>query len=250
MNARMLLACLLSAVAGALAMYVVQRDSPSVSADERYYRVPGDVNGDGNLNIADPMFLLNYIFAFGPAPVPCEPCLQCPECPEVALAPVLTTGQTKCFNAVGAEIQCDDPGFPRQDGAIRAGLPWSYRDNGDGTITDNVTSLTWTKAPLDGVTWQGALEHCSTLTLGGESDWRLPNVNELLTITHYSANPVAPGPPFAIESTSWIIWTSTTYAFPAQRDLAWAVVFSSGRVDQFEKESEASCLAVRGGLPQ
>jgi hypothetical protein len=30
---------------------------------------PGDVNGDGQVNVADVFYLINYLFAGGPAPV-------------------------------------------------------------------------------------------------------------------------------------------------------------------------------------
>ena len=30
--------------------------------------------------------------------------------------------------------------------------------------------------------WMGAIEYCETLELGGETDWRMPNINELLFI--------------------------------------------------------------------
>ncbi|MBN1420630.1 MAG: DUF1566 domain-containing protein [Planctomycetes bacterium] len=41
-------------------------------ADEpRYYTVPGDVNGDGSLDIGDAVHLLNYLFAEGEAPAVC-----------------------------------------------------------------------------------------------------------------------------------------------------------------------------------
>jgi hypothetical protein len=50
---------------------------------------------------------------------------------------------------------CSPPAFPAtgqtasyaagDDGAIKAGAPLSYTDNGDGTITDNNTKLMWEK---------------------------------------------------------------------------------------------------------
>jgi len=38
--------------------------------------IPGDVNGDGRLDLGDPVSLLNHMFAGGPAPAPClgAPC--------------------------------------------------------------------------------------------------------------------------------------------------------------------------------
>ena len=55
------------------------------------------------------------------------------------------TGQTKCYDEAGTEIPCAGTG---QDGEIQAGVAWPeprFTDNGDGTMTDNLTGLKWTK---------------------------------------------------------------------------------------------------------
>ena len=36
--------------------------------------LPGDANGDGTINITDPVYIIQYIFAGGPAPVPYAIC--------------------------------------------------------------------------------------------------------------------------------------------------------------------------------
>ncbi|MFA7289987.1 MAG: DUF1566 domain-containing protein [Melioribacteraceae bacterium] len=62
-----------------------------------------------------------------------------------------------------------------------------YRNNGGGTITDNVTGLIWSQnQSSDWMDWQEADTYCSNLTLGGYDDWRLPNVKELQSIVDYS----------------------------------------------------------------
>lgn len=45
----------------------------------------GDVNGTGSLDIADALYLLNYLFLGGPAPLP----IACPVCPAPGECPVL-----------------------------------------------------------------------------------------------------------------------------------------------------------------
>jgi hypothetical protein len=74
-----------------------------------------------------------------------------------------------------------------------------YTDNGDGTVTDNVTGLMWkhcsegqsttTTACDTGsaatYTWQGALAQAQTVNAAGfatYSDWRLPNIKELKSL--------------------------------------------------------------------
>ncbi|MEA3352399.1 MAG: DUF1566 domain-containing protein [Campylobacterota bacterium] len=66
----------------------------------------------------------------------------------------------------------------------------SFKDNGDDTITDNGTNLTWQKNDnANKVDWDGALSYCENLTLGGSSFWRLPNAKELHTIVDYTKSP-------------------------------------------------------------
>ena len=76
-----------------------------------------------------------------------------------------------------------------------------YLNNGDGTVLDLDTGLTWTRCALleggtadtsdqctgtKGVyTWAAALDACNTLDLAGRT-WRLPNIKELHSIITYS----------------------------------------------------------------
>src|SRR3989344_8150136 len=53
------------------------------------------------------------------------------------------TGQTKCYDSSGIEIDCKGTG---QDGEIQAGVAWPdtrFIDNNDGTVTDDFTGLMW-----------------------------------------------------------------------------------------------------------
>ncbi len=66
----------------------------------------------------------------------------------------------------------------------------SYTDNGDGTITDNVTGLIWQKADGGEMTIENAITYCDNLVLGGNSDWRLPTPMESFSILNLqNANP-------------------------------------------------------------
>ena len=62
----------------------------------------------------------------------------------------------------------------------------NYQNNGDGTVTDLDTGLMWTQTPGPAVTWDAAVSYAEGLTAGGFSDWRLPNVKELQTLTDYT----------------------------------------------------------------
>ncbi|MBN2120319.1 MAG: DUF1566 domain-containing protein [Candidatus Omnitrophica bacterium] len=63
---------------------------------------------------------------------------------------------------------------------------YAFKDNTDGTITDLNTNLVWKKEESPDLNWQEALKYCENLTLGGHSDWRLPNIKEIATLIDLS----------------------------------------------------------------
>ena len=79
-----------------------------------------------------------------------------------------------------------------------------FTDNGDGTVTDNLTGLIWLRnANCFGERrdWSAALSACNGLASGscgltdGSSagDWRLPSVKELHTLIHWGfSDPAVP----------------------------------------------------------
>lgn len=73
-----------------------------------------------------------------------------------------------------------------QDAQYTGNSP-SYTDNGDGTITDNVTGLVWTQeVSRFSMAWAEASSYCDTLTTGGYTDWRLPSIKELWSLRDFS----------------------------------------------------------------
>ncbi len=74
-----------------------------------------------------------------------------------------------------------------------------FHDNGDGTITDRATGLTWMQRDSghlkagpkqDGrMNWEQALGWAENLRHAGHSDWRLPSIKELQSIVDYSRSP-------------------------------------------------------------
>ena len=145
------------------------------------------------------------------------------------------TGQTTCYDTVGNEILCTGTG---QDGDIQAGVAWPnprFTDNGNGTVTDNLTGLMWTKdANPEGnpMTWHEALDYVKTVNTGGHTDWRLPNVNELESLVDYSkvGPAVLPlGNPFTNVQSYNNYWSSTNYAYVP--DCAWIVSMYDGGVN-------------------
>ena len=102
--------------------------------------------------------------------------------------PVVDTGQTSCYDDDGNEITCPEEGedFYGQD-AQYEGIQMSFQDNGDGTVTDNVTGLMWQQVPVnEGFSYDSAVAYCESLELSGYDDWRIPTTKELFSISNFS----------------------------------------------------------------
>ena len=187
---------------------------------------------------------------------------------------VAKTGQTQCWDATGTLIDCAGTG---QDGQYQAGIDpvvaptccgttnayntpaWTgvrFTDNGDGTVTDNLTALIWLKnANCYGPpNWATALSNANTLANGscGLSDgstagqWRLPNVNELHSLIDLTqSNPALPaGHPFTGVRSSFY-WTSTPVA--DSTSYAWFVFLYNGVVGDDDETMTYYVWPVRGG---
>ncbi len=135
--------------------------------------------------------------------------------------------------------------YPGDDGDLQAGLDWPdprFTDNGDGTVTDNLTHLMWMKdanigqtihdwfpwLPSDGsMMWQDALDCVAGVNEGsiaggtGYSDWRLPSAAEIESV--FNAAPCSVGMWLMdmgyFDNVSYRYWTSTTYRLST--DMAW-----------------------------
>ncbi len=169
--------------------------------------------------------------------------------------PVPGTGQDACHDAAGAPLTgCRGTG---QDGETSTGAAWPeprFRDNGDRTVTDRLTGLSWTSNadPAGGpVTWQEALDRVADMNRRkhlGHGDWRLPNVNELESLT--SMRP---------DLSAWLAsrgfdnvrkeyyWTSSSYSsYPA---CAWSVGMHGGIVTGRDKRDSGYLWPVRSAPP-
>ena len=68
-----------------------------------------------------------------------------------------------------------------QDASYTGNEP-SYTDNGDGTITDNVTGLMWERDMGTKLSFEEAFSKAEASDLGGHSDWRVPTIKELYSL--------------------------------------------------------------------
>ncbi|MDD2717370.1 MAG: DUF1566 domain-containing protein [Candidatus Wallbacteria bacterium] len=63
---------------------------------------------------------------------------------------------------------------------------YSFKDNGDGTISDLNAGLMWKKDESQELTFVEALKYCEELRLADYSDWRLPSIREIATLINLS----------------------------------------------------------------
>lgn len=100
--------------------------------------------------------------------------------------PIVGTGQIKYYNNI-SEISAPANGQPYYgQAAFYTGNISSYTDNGDGTITDNVTGLMWVKARGSLISWSDAVAGASINTTGGYTDWRMPTIKESYSLILFS----------------------------------------------------------------
>ncbi|MUU78683.1 Lcl domain-containing protein [Winogradskyella endarachnes] len=75
--------------------------------------------------------------------------------------------------------------FYGQDAHYNGNQP-SYTNNGDGTITDNITGLMWEQDMGTKITYDAAFIKASNSTLGGYNDWRVPTIKELYSLAYFT----------------------------------------------------------------
>lgn len=126
-------------------------------------------------------------------------------------------------------------------------LPVStYVDNGDGTVSNQATGLIWQKVASEtALTWKNALSYCETATTGGYSDWRLPNIRELVSLVDYTRYaPAFDTTHFSGASDAY--WSgSTRYG---HGNNGWYVNFSTGSSGYYiSKSYQGYARCVRGG---
>jgi hypothetical protein len=142
-----------------------------------------------------------------------------------ATAAPTATGNARC-------VRGDEPAIASTGNG--GAPPGRYTDNSDGTVSDALTGLTWQQAVADHLTGcagnnpctqAAAVAYCSALSLGGNTDWRLPAVSELLTLVAPTLYPAID--PTVFPNTSWTkFWSASAYAGTA--GFGWYVNFSNG----------------------
>jgi hypothetical protein len=137
--------------------------------------------------------------------------------------PIVDTGQTACYDNNSA-IACPAAGEPfyGQDAHVAGNAP-SYTNNGDGTVTDDVTGIMWQQSPdTDGdgdinaddkFIQADAVGYCEALTLAGYDDWQLPSVKQLYSLIDFRGADPAPESTDTFHLTPFIDTQSFDFAY-------------------------------------
>jgi hypothetical protein len=126
-------------------------------------------------------------------------------------------------------------------------------DWSSAAVLDRETGLVWEKSPSTGTPdWFSAQSHCNALTLGNRKGWRLPTLQELVSLVdgdpaNTSSPRLPPGHPFTgVQSTqSSFYWSANTRA--VNTNSAWGVGFLNGGVVVADKSNLFFVWCVRGG---
>ncbi len=182
-----------------------------------------------------------------------------------ALSATLAGALVALADPAGADPARADP----QGGCLRSesvSLPAErFRDNGDGTVTDIASKLMWMRCSTGqrwqsqsgacvgaagAMSWREAQGHADQVNLDGRasfSDWRLPSVRELATITaRECARPrtnvaVFPGTAPAA------YWSATPRAGEASGERVFALGFGAQGVFAARKDERHHLRLVRSG---
>lgn len=170
-------------------------------------------------------------------------------------APVAQTGATKCGAADGQEIPCAGTG---QDGEFSAGVAWPsprFSDNGDGTLTDTLSGLTWTKNVCGSFTWDNAAAYAASLASGNcelsdgsaAGDWRMPNVAEVLGLVDWGTGMIAECPfYYGSPDCDLPLWTNTPSSESSEfGNTFYAVILGEVQLARWIRTSALPLLAVK-----
>ncbi len=159
----------------------------------------------------------------------------------------IPTGQKLCYDDT-TEIICPEPGerFFGQDSQTAVGVR-SYVDNGNETVTDDVTGYTWQKTFKSDMTWYEAESYCRNLSIAGYI-WRLPKPHELRTLVDYGVyNPSIDVLTFPDTPSDWF-WASKHAYFndvSKENESSWIISFFDGFVEYTSRYNYYSVRCIK-----
>jgi hypothetical protein len=161
---------------------------------------------------------------------------------------------------VWAEQTCDTQSYPMSTPVER------FKDNGDGTLTDTQSKLTWMRCSLGQVwtgktctgkasvyTWQSAQDAASKLDHDGgyadRQDWRVPHIPELAMIAERQCTNPRINLTLFPATPAVYFWTATTRRGPGMDAFAYVISFGAEGAKYKSKEETLNVRLVSGGKP-
>jgi hypothetical protein len=122
------------------------------------------------------------------------------------------------------------------------------QDNSSNTVLDTTRLIMWQNdndAKNLKLTWKDAINYCeNNVTLVGYSDWRMPNINELITIIDINRAGIAIDNSFNnISDNGFKYWSSTSYIDSLEN--AWLIHFQKGQIQTSIKTANNYIRCVR-----
>jgi hypothetical protein len=169
--------------------------------------------------------------------------------PIVGLAGIALAGDLEPPGPPGPTMKTLDEIPPTWSQVLPASERFQVVMNGEAVL-DRETGLVWEKAPDSSTarTWYDAVVYGHNKNVGGRKGWRLPAVEELLSLidpNSQSGVKFPSGHPFTNVLPDVAYWSSTTdFEFPSR---VFYVNFRNGNANFFSKVSNGYVWCVRGG---
>ena len=116
-------------------------------------------------------------------------------------------------------------------------------------VLDRETGLVWEQSPSTLTqNWNFQSQQCITSRTGGKTGWRLPTIQDLMSLFDVTSNSLPAGHPFSNVQLATQYWSATSFA--SDGTFAYAVVFNGGLVSGPNKLlNSLPHWCVRGGQP-
>lgn len=172
---------------------------------------------------------------------------------------LLQAGST-IWSPAWAEQTCDTKSYPMSAPVER------FKDNGDGTLTDTQSKLTWMRCSLGQVwtgatctgtpalfSWQSAQDAASKLDREGgyakRADWRVPQIPELAMIAERQCSNPRINLTLFPATPAVYFWTATTRRGPGMEAYAYVISFGAEGAMYKSKLESLNIRLVSGGKP-
>ena len=133
-----------------------------------------------------------------------------------------------------------DLGELNLSGAANHSTERFIKQNDGTTVLDTTTGLEWTADAIStsSMDWEDAKKAVADAKVAGHTDWRLPTIQELLSLVDYERRDPAINTDFFTCKSSYY-WTSTSVA--SSSGFAWLVHFHDGHSYWASSATRRSC---------